>query len=79
MSYSPDSDQKATTAKEDDQPAYLAPAKGDFKLTVKTLSKECFGSAGCSLTFRVRLAHDNSAGPLDPDKALRAHLQDPRR
>jgi len=33
------SGQKATTAKEDDQPAYVAPAKGDFKRTVKTLSE----------------------------------------
>jgi hypothetical protein len=32
------------------------------------LTKECFGSAGCNITFRVRLAYDDTAGQLDPDK-----------
>ena len=33
--------------------AAAPPTKADFKLTVKTLSKNCFGSAGCNVTYRV--------------------------
>jgi hypothetical protein len=34
-------------------PPAVVPKIRDFKLTVKVLSKQCFGSAGCSLTYRV--------------------------
>lgn len=45
-------------------PARTVPVAKDFKLTVKTLSKKCFGSAGCNVTFRVLVAY---SGPtLDP-------------
>ncbi|HEX9429746.1 MAG TPA: hypothetical protein VF944_05160 [Candidatus Bathyarchaeia archaeon] len=46
---------------------YAEPTKDDFKLAVKTLSTECFGSAGCLLTFRVDIDHRNDK-PLDPYK-----------
>lgn len=56
----------APTTTEPADPVYPEPAKADFELTVKTLSKECFGSAGCNITFRVKLAYGGPA--LDPSK-----------
>jgi len=44
----------------------ITPAPADFELTVKELSKQCFGSAGCSLTFRVHIAYGGL--PLPDDK-----------
>jgi hypothetical protein len=42
-----------------------APVAKDFKLTIKTLTKQCFGSAGCNVTYRVELGY---TGPdLNPD------------
>lgn len=50
----------ATTTK---APA-ATPKPSDFTLTVKTLSKQCFGEAGCNVTYRVDVAY---GGPtLDP-------------
>lgn len=52
---------EATTADAD----YPDPDPKDFKLTVKVLKKQCFGSAGCNVTYRVKVGYD---GPeLDPD------------
>ncbi|SRR6266498_474879 len=46
--------------------AYGKPVKADFKLTPKVLSKQCFGSAGCNVTFRILI---NYTGPvLEPGK-----------
>lgn len=45
-------------------PAYATPTAKDFKLTAKVLKKECFGSAGCNLTYRVLVAY--SGATLDP-------------
>ena len=45
--------------------AYDTPKPSDFKLTVKTLSKQCFGSAGCNLTYRIQAGWH---GTYDPDK-----------
>jgi hypothetical protein len=46
------------------EPKYTAPTKADFKLTAKILGKQCFGSAGCNLTYRIMVAY---SGPgLDP-------------
>ena len=45
-------------------PPTVQPKPSDFELTVKTLSKQCFGDAGCNITFRVEVAY---GGPtLDP-------------
>lgn len=45
-------------------PKYGKPTKADFKLTPKILSKQCFGSAGCNLTYRILISY---TGPdLDP-------------
>jgi len=45
-------------------PASGTPKPADFKLTIKVLSKQCFGSAGCNVTFRI---DPNYTGPTIPD------------
>ncbi|MGC4749678.1 hypothetical protein ACLQ28_29080 [Micromonospora sp. DT201] len=45
-------------------PAYDTPTKGDFKLAVKTLRKQCFGSAGCNITYRIDVTYNGDG--LDP-------------
>ncbi|MFJ2085614.1 hypothetical protein ACIOBK_24030 [Micromonospora chokoriensis] len=45
-------------------PVYDTPTKGDFKLQVKTLRKQCFGSAGCNITYRIDVTY--TGGGLDP-------------
>ncbi|HEX6970398.1 MAG TPA: hypothetical protein VF174_16520 [Micromonosporaceae bacterium] len=45
---------------------YYTPTKDDFTLDVKILKKECFGSAGCNITYRIEVAY--SGGTLDPYK-----------
>ena len=44
------------------------PGRKDFELEVKTLEKTCFGSAGCHVTFRVKLGYTNTVFDLDPGK-----------
>src|SRR6266568_1923647 len=51
----------------DTAPAYVTPKKGDFQVTLKVLSKECFGSAGCNVTYRAKLSQSLPTGALDPD------------
>jgi len=51
----------------DTAPAYVTPKKGDFEVTLKVLSKECFGSAGCNVTYRAKLSQSLPTGALDPD------------
>jgi hypothetical protein len=47
-------------------PAYPDPVLTDYVITVYETDKQCFGSAGCNVTFTVDLAYD---GPvLDPVK-----------
>jgi hypothetical protein len=48
------------------EPLYVEPSKSHFKLSVKTLKKECFGSAGCNVTYRILV--DYSGPALDPSK-----------
>ncbi|WP_173061762.1 hypothetical protein [Phytohabitans houttuyneae] len=51
------------------QPAYDEPTKSDFKLSIKVLKKECFGSAGCNIVFRIQVAASASFDKtLDPSK-----------
>lgn len=63
--------QSATTATEVEvttitaASTYDTPEPSDFELTVKTLSKQCFGSAGCDITYRIQAGWD---GTYDPDK-----------
>lgn len=43
--------------------AAAPPPLSAFKLTIKTLEKDCFGSAGCNVTYRVV---PSFVGPGDP-------------
>ncbi|MEU5909396.1 hypothetical protein [Micromonospora sp. NPDC047527] len=47
-------------------PAYDEPTKSDFKLNVKTLRKQCFGSAGCNITYRIDVTYTGDG--LDPSE-----------
>ncbi|NED96425.1 hypothetical protein G1H11_14035 [Phytoactinopolyspora alkaliphila] len=47
------------------EPDAYEPTVDDFELDVKTLEKQCFGSAGCNVTFRIEVAYGGE--PLDPD------------
>jgi hypothetical protein len=49
-------------------PAFGTPKPGDFILTVKNTSKQCFGSAGCNIEYRVKVALRDGI-ELDPDKS----------
>jgi hypothetical protein len=40
-----------------------APTAGDFEVSIKILSKQCFGSAGCNISYRPKIAADKSALP----------------
>lgn len=65
-----------TDGKPVQQPGNTAPAKvagympkpADFTLTVKTLEKHCFGSAGCNVKFRIEVAY--AGQPLDETKSF---------
>lgn len=62
-SYTPPS--SAPPAEESSE--YGQPKASDFKLTIKTTSKQCFGTAGCLVEYKVTAAY---SGPdLDPDKS----------
>jgi hypothetical protein len=50
---------------------YHEPTADDFELTIKTLEKECFGSAGCNVEFRVELSY---LGLLDLDPSVTYEL-----
>jgi hypothetical protein len=47
-------------------PTYRTPKPSDFRLTVKNTSKHCFGSAGCNIRYRVKVALKNGVS-FDPD------------
>jgi hypothetical protein len=47
-----------------EEPTPDAPKPSDFKLKVQTITKECFGSAGCIVTYRVKPTWSKA---YDPD------------
>lgn len=55
----------------DDAPAKkranYRPKPADFKLTVKVLSKKCFGSAGCNVSYRVEVGYVGASQPSPED------------
>jgi hypothetical protein len=56
-----------TTAPATTAPAvatYDTPTKSNFKLAVKILRKQCFGSAGCNITYRIDVTY--AGVELDP-------------
>ena len=44
--------------------SYGEPKPEDFELTAKIVSRECFGSAGCNIDFRIETTYNG--GALDP-------------
>lgn len=48
------------------EPAYVKPTARDFTIKLKILTKDCFGSAGCNVTYRPELVMKLAAGSLDP-------------
>jgi len=54
----------AAAAPEPTKATYTPLAGKDIALTVKTMSKECFGSAGCLVTFNIDIAY--KGGPVEP-------------
>jgi hypothetical protein len=55
-------------------PVYATPTKNDFKLKVKILRKQCFGSAGCNVTYRIDVTYTGD-GDLDPSKTYEVTYQ----
>jgi hypothetical protein len=43
------------------------PTPADFALNIITLSQDCFGSAGCNITFRIEVSYVGAQQP-DDDK-----------
>lgn len=43
----------ATPSRTVDPVVLYAPEPDDFEITVKVLKKQCFGSAGCNVTYRI--------------------------
>lgn len=60
----------ATTAWSPPANVYATPVPGDFTLTVVELSRKCFGSAGCNVTFSIQLANV-SGNTFDPAKSYK--------
>jgi len=56
----------ATQASPTPEPPAVAPVPADFALKVVTLSKQCFGEAGCNVTYRIEVAYNGL--PVDADK-----------
>ncbi|GAA2759990.1 hypothetical protein [Actinopolymorpha rutila] len=48
------------------EPGY-SPVAEDFKLTLRTLKKACFGSAGCNISYRVDMGY---LGTETPDASV---------
>ena len=56
---------EAQPAPKPSKPAYYEPTAADYTLQVATTEKQCFGSAGCNITFRIDVAYAG-AGTVDP-------------
>lgn len=54
------------TTPEDTGPSYVTPTRADFTVTLKILSKQCFGTAGCNVTYRPELTLNLPVESLDP-------------
>lgn len=50
------------------EPAYRTPTKSDFVVSVRNTSKDCFGSAGCIIDYKVKASVKHGAD-LDPDQS----------
>jgi hypothetical protein len=54
----PTPDETQTTA-----PVTVAPKPSDFTMTVKTTKKQCFGTAGCNVTYHVEVSSSYIGAP----------------
>lgn len=50
----------SSSSTSDDSPAAAVPKTSDFKVGVKVRSKQCFGSAGCNITYRIAVSYSGS-------------------
>jgi hypothetical protein len=50
------------------EPTYDTPHLTDFDVALKTVSKQCFGSAGCNYEVKVRLTSLKALMNYDPSK-----------
>jgi hypothetical protein len=57
--------EEATTTEDATTTIDYVPTAADFTVAITILSKECFGSAGCDLTYRVQPTYGGPV-PLDP-------------
>ncbi|MFI6161672.1 hypothetical protein ACIA59_17205 [Micromonospora haikouensis] len=55
-------------------PRYATLTKRDIALKVKILRKQCFGSAGCNVTYRIDVAYRGTAD-LDPSRTYEVTYQ----
>lgn len=46
-------------------PKYIVPTKRDFRITLKVTKQDCFGEAGCNVTYEPKL-EQLSLGDFDP-------------
>jgi len=58
-------------------PGSYVPTVSDFSLSIKVLSSQCFGSAGCNVTYRVKVTY--SGEPLDLSQSYEVTLRTSRR
>jgi hypothetical protein len=56
----------AAAATEDSEPTYTTLDADSFSMTLKTKSRQCFGSAGCNVTVEPDLTY-TGLGEIDPD------------
>lgn len=67
-SSAPAEDPATTVADEPDpDPTFAVPTADDFTIELRTTSRQCFGSAGCSITVEPALAYTGLTDDLDPD------------
>lgn len=55
-----------TVAVTSDAAHYTNPLPLDFTVTIKVLSKQCFGQAGCDLTYRPELSTSLPSSVINP-------------
>jgi hypothetical protein len=48
-------------------PKYHTPTAADFAIGIDVLSKQCFGSAGCNLTYKINVTYKGLTS-MDPSK-----------
>lgn len=68
---SPSTGTASTAPAQDDQvqdeptPTAASISKDDFQVKLKVTSQQCFGSAGCTVTVKPRLAYDHDTAPSE--------------